>query len=94
MKKIDDPKKQSAIALKKAQTHIKNILTMIDDDEYCIDIVEQILAVNGLLRSASEKILKNHMRTCFSEGMNTKNPEYKEKLIQEVLNVVNFSGKK
>lgn len=94
MKRIDDPKIQASIALKKAQTHIGKILTMIEQDEYCIDVVEQILAVNGLLRSASEKVLKNHMRTCFTEGMNAKNPEYKEKLIQEVLNVVNFSNKK
>lgn len=94
MKKIDDPKKQASIALKKAQTHIKKVLTMIDDDEYCIDIVEQILAVNGLLKSASEKILKNHMRSCFMEGMHSTNKEHKEQLIDEVLHVVNLSGKK
>jgi CsoR family transcriptional regulator, copper-sensing transcriptional repressor len=94
MKKIDDPKKQASIALKKAQTHIKNILDMIDNDEYCIDILTQISAVNGLVKSASDSMLKNHMRTCFMHGMATDDNNQKEALIGEVLNVINLSGKK
>lgn len=93
MKKIDEPKKQAAIALKKAQSQIKNILAMIEDDRYCIDIMVQISAANGLLKSASEKMLKNHMRTCFVEGMKTKDNNIKEKLIKEVLDVANLSNK-
>jgi DNA-binding FrmR family transcriptional regulator len=98
MTKINDPKKQAAIALKKSQTHIKKIITMIDNDEYCIDILEQILAVNGLLKSASEKILKNHLHTCFVEGMEHAGHSHnghkdKEKLLDEVITVINLSGK-
>lgn len=91
MKKIDDPKKQAAIALKKANSHIKNILTMLEEDQYCIDIMTQIAAANGLLKSAADKILKNHMRTCFKEGMENQTNEMKEQLIQEVLDVVNLN---
>ncbi|MBI2414408.1 metal-sensitive transcriptional regulator [candidate division WWE3 bacterium] len=93
MRKIDDPKKQASIALKKARTHINNVLTMIDKDVYCIDIVTQIASVSGLLKSASDKMLKNHMRTCFKDGMTTQNENTKEKLIQEVLEVVNLTKK-
>lgn len=91
MKKIDEPTKQAAIALKKAQTHIKNIIRMIENDEYCIDIMTQIASTNGLLKSASEKILKNHMRTCFAEGMKNKDRDVKEKMIKEVLDVINLN---
>jgi DNA-binding FrmR family transcriptional regulator len=93
MKKIDEPKKQAIIALKKAQTHLKNIIRMIDEDEYCIDVMTQIAAADGLLKSASEKILKNHMRTCFAEGMQNKDHVTKEKMIKEVLDVVNLNKK-
>lgn len=91
MKKIDEPKKQAVIALKKAQTHINNIIKMVEDDEYCIDVMTQIAAADGLLKSASEKILKNHMRTCFAEGMQNKDLGIKEKMIKEVLDVVNLN---
>lgn len=91
MRKIDDPKKQAAIALKKAKTHINNILDMIENDSYCIDVMTQLASVTGLLKSASDKMLKNHMRTCFKDGMSTQNETKKEKLIQEVLEVVNLA---
>jgi CsoR family transcriptional regulator, copper-sensing transcriptional repressor len=94
MKKIDDPHKQAIIALKKAQTHIKKVVEMIENESYCIDVMTQIAAANGLLKSASEKILKNHMRTCFAEGMETSNKESKERLIKEVLDVINLNGRK
>lgn len=93
MNKIDDPKKQAAIALKKAQTSITRILKMIEDDEYCIDIMEQILAVNGLIKSSSEKMLQNHLRTCFKTGMETADDAHKEQLISEVVEVLNLSKK-
>lgn len=93
MKKLNNPKKEAAIALKKAQTHIKKIVTMIEDDDYCIDIVEQILAIHGLLRSASSKILANHMRSCFLAGITARDDEEKEKLVKEIIDVLNMSHK-
>lgn len=91
--KNSDPRKKAIISLKKSQSHISKVLKMIDDDVYCIKIIEQIMAVNGLLRSASEKILQDHMRTCFMEGMSTTDGEHKEKMINEVLNVMSMSGR-
>lgn len=82
--------KDAGISLKKAQTHISKVLKMIEDDEYCIDILQQVLAVNGLIKSASEKILKNHLDHCFSEGMKTDNKERRAELINEVLSVVDL----
>ncbi|WKZ30532.1 MAG: metal-sensitive transcriptional regulator [Candidatus Dojkabacteria bacterium] len=84
-------KRQASIALKKARTHISKVLTMIEDDQYCVDVLQQIRAVEGLLKSASEKVLKNHMQTCFAEGMSTHDKKRKEILIQEVLDVVKIS---
>jgi len=83
-------RREASISLKKAQTHINKVLKMIEDEEYCIDILQQILAVNGLIKSASEKILKNHLDHCFSEGMKTDNQERKAELINEVLSVVDL----
>lgn len=93
MKKIDDPKKQATIALKKAQTHLKKIITMLDDGQYCIDIITQILAVNGLLKSASDKMIKQHMRTCFLHGMKGKDQCHQEEMIQEILNIMKLNAK-
>lgn len=87
-------KKDTSIALKKAQTSINNIIKMIDEDKYCIDILQQILAVNGLLKSASNKILENHINTCFSEGMRSPSRDIKDKLVKELVEVINIGNKK
>jgi len=86
-------KKNSITALKKARASTNHILKMIDEDSYCIDILQQILAVNGLLKSASAKILENHLNTCFIEGMGSSSKKIKENLVKEVLDVIKLGGK-
>lgn len=94
MTKVTDPKKRAAIALRKAQSHIERVLHMIDEDEYCITILEQILAVNGLTQAASRDILRNHLNTCFIHDMKTATTDQqRETLIDEVLTVVSLSKK-
>lgn len=93
MKKIDNPKKQADIALKKAQSHLKKIRAMLENDAYCIDIITQILAVNGLLRSASDKMFKQHLRTCFINGMKGENHCRQEEMIGEVLEIIKLTAK-
>lgn len=88
-----DQKQQIDIALKKAKTSIEKIQKMMAEDRYCIDVLQQILAVQGLLKSSSEKILTSHLHTCFAEGMSTKDHDKKERLIQELTQVMKMTGK-
>lgn len=87
-------KKLASTSLKKAQTHINKVLKMIEEDQYCIDVLQQILAVNGLIKSASEKILNDHLNHCFAEGMTTKDEKRREELVREVLSVVDLGRRK
>lgn len=87
-------KKLATISLKKAQTHINKVVKMIENDEYCIDVLQQILAINGLIKSASEKILNDHLNHCFTEGMNTNDEKRRAELVKEVLSVVDLSKRK
>lgn len=88
-----DNKKNTLIALKKAQSSISKIIKMLDEDKYCIDVLQQINAVSGLLKSASNKILENHLNTCFTEGLNHKDENEKNKLVKEVLEVISRGNK-
>lgn len=87
-------KKLASTSLKKAQTHINKVLKMIEEDQYCIDVLQQILAVNGLIKSASKKILNDHLNHCFAEGMTTKDEKRREELVREVLSVVDLGRRK
>ena len=85
--------KQILIALKKARSHLVNVIKMTDDKKYCIDIMQQNLAVIGLLRSAHQMLMENHLNTCFKAAMATKNEKRKQEMTQEILKVVKLLNK-
>ncbi len=66
---------------------------MVSEDAYCIDILQQILAVDGLLKSSSEKLLDNHLRCCFASGMESAAVEKKDQLVNELVKVMHISRK-
>lgn len=55
--------------LKTARGQIDGILKMIDDDRYCMDIANQVLAVRSLLTKANTEILKAHMQQCVRQAV-------------------------
>lgn len=73
--------------LRKTRSLIDKIQQMIDGDEYCINIMQQNLAAIGMLRSAHGELMKNHLATCFTEGMKTKDPKKQELLVVEITKV-------
>jgi len=93
MKHSSDDKQDVIIALKKAKGHIETILLMLEKGEYCVDIMQQNLAVIGLLKSVHAKLLENHLHTCFTHGMNSNNPKRKEAMIEEIAKVMRMGNR-
>ncbi len=50
--------------LQTAQGHLKKVLSMVEDDTYCIDILNQSKAVQQALRKVDELVLDRHLRSC------------------------------
>jgi len=86
-------RKKAMVALKKARTSTDNIIKMIESGDYCVDIIQQNLAVMGLLKSAHKILLENHLRTCFSNAMNAKNEKIKKDMIDEIIKISKFGSK-
>jgi len=55
--------------LKTARGHLDAVIRMIDDDEYCPDVMKQLSAVQGSLERASRIVLRNHLETCVAAAM-------------------------
>lgn len=86
-------KQKTLINFKKGQSLIEKIIKMIEKDEYCIDIMQQNLAVLGLLKSAHQMLMENHLNTCFKKAMATKNEKRKQEMIQEILRATKLFNK-
>ena len=63
--------------LKIARGQLDGILQMIDEDRYCVDISNQLLATQALLKRVNQEILRAHIRGCVREGLHTDEPNPK-----------------
>lgn len=89
----DIQKEKVATNYKKAQSLLKKIAKMLDEDRYCIDIMHQNLAVMGLLRSAHQMLMEQHLNSCFRSAMESGNEKKKQTMIDEMLKVASLSRK-
>ncbi len=86
-------KELSLTNFKKARSHVDKIISMIEEDKYCIDIMQQNLAVIGLLRSANSMIMEGHLRGCFTDAFNSDSAKKHDQMIDEILKVTKLSNK-
>ncbi|MDD4070446.1 MAG: metal-sensing transcriptional repressor [Candidatus Izemoplasmatales bacterium] len=71
--------------LKTAKGQIEAVIRMTEEDRYCVDIANQILAVEALLKKANLTILKQHLNTCVKESL--ENQSFPEK-VDEIINIL------
>lgn len=71
--------------LKTARGQIDGILKMIEEDRYCLDISNQIMASQAILTKVNKEILRSHMEHCVKDAIEEGQGEDK---IQEVLDVI------
>jgi len=90
---MPNQKEKTLINFKKAQSLISKIIKMVEANEYCIDIMQQNLAVIGLLKSTHQMLMENHLKTCFKTAMATKNEKRKQAMTQEILRVTKLLNK-
>ncbi len=53
--------------LKRIEGQIRGISRMIEEDQYCDDILNQITAVRSALAGVQEELLVAHLNSCVSE---------------------------
>ena len=90
---MTNKKQKTLINFKKANTLVSKIIEMMENDKYCIDIMQQNLAVIGMLKSANQMLLENHLNTCFKTAIESKKEKRKQEMIEEILKVIKLSNK-
>jgi len=81
-------KKEAALKLaKQAKGTLETVITMIEADTYCPEIIQQADSVIGLLRSVERELLAGHLDTCAMERLK----ENKELAIKELMKIYRLS---
>jgi CsoR family transcriptional regulator, copper-sensing transcriptional repressor len=73
--------------LKNVAGHINGIITMVEQDRYCIDVIKQIQASQAALAKVSQIILDNHLHTCLTTAIRGEDLAERERVLSEISEV-------
>ncbi|AWI05463.1 metal-sensing transcriptional repressor [Clostridium drakei] len=80
---MNEEKKKAIQALKTSKGQIEGIIKMIEDGRYCIDISNQMVAAQSLLKKANLLILRQHLNHCVKDAfINNKGNEKVDEIIE------------
>ncbi|MFC2030580.1 metal-sensitive transcriptional regulator [Chloroflexota bacterium] len=73
--------------LKSIEGHVRGVQRMVDDGAYCMDIINQNLAVQRALEKVNSLLLERHLQTCVTTAIRGDDPAERERVITEILSV-------
>ena len=77
--------------LKSIEGHVRGVTRMLEEDQYCTDIIRQILAVQGALEKLNLLILEGHLQDCVTTAIHSEDVAERERVIHELLGVFETS---
>jgi DNA-binding FrmR family transcriptional regulator len=88
----DDEKKKLNNRLRRVIGQVEAVGRMIEDEEYCVDILMQLSAATGALNKVGQIILEQHIRTCVSDAIKSGNAKERDEKIEELMTVFRKYG--
>lgn len=70
--------------LNRIEGQVRGVKGMLERDAYCVDILNQVSAINSALNSFSKELLGNHIRTCVVENVRSGNDEVIDELVKTI----------
>lgn len=84
----DPVKKSAALRLSRIEGQVRGIGRMIDDERYCIDVLNQIEAVKAALKKVQDEILRDHIETCVEHAIVSGDTKDQRRKVAELVEVL------
>lgn len=79
--------------LSSAAGHIKGVEKMVNNDAYCIDVIQQIQAVQAAMNKVSSIMLESHLNSCVITAIQGEDARERERVLAEITSVFEVSSK-
>ena len=89
----DDQKKQLLSRLRRIEGQAGGLARMVEADKYCVDILQQMAAVQGALAQASKMLVRSHLETCVVDAFKSRKVEERERVIAELVDLFARTGR-
>jgi CsoR family transcriptional regulator, copper-sensing transcriptional repressor len=77
--------------LRRIEGQVRGLQRMVDEDQYCIDILTQVNSVTAALRAVGMGLLDDHVRHCVADSIAAGDGE--EKVAELMAAVTRFAGR-
>lgn len=79
--------------LRSIEGHVRAVQRMLEEDRCCLEVIRQTLAIRRALDRVSQLLVSSHVRDCLSvQGSGGTTAEH-ERVIQELLQVLELSNR-
>jgi DNA-binding FrmR family transcriptional regulator len=80
-------KQDALFRLKSILGHVHGVIRMLEREEYCIDVIKQVAAIEVALKKVNAVLLQNHLDTCVTVAVNEKIPAVRSRVVRELLEI-------
>jgi DNA-binding FrmR family transcriptional regulator len=79
--------KKAGASLKRIEGQVRGVQKMIEENRYCIDVVNQIEAVRAALSRVEADLLRQHLQICVQQAFASKASGEQDRVIEELIDV-------
>ena len=90
---IEDIKKRALHRTSILEGQVRGLAKMIENEDYCIDIIGQSRAIQNALESLNKLLLENHLRTHVTHMFDSGAEDDREQAVAELLRAFDFDGR-
>lgn len=74
--------------LKTVRGQLDGLIRMVEDDRYCIDVSNQIMASQAILRNVNREVLHAHLNCCVKDAFLEGDAENAKQKVEEIIGVM------
>jgi len=75
--------------LKRAEGHLRRVIEMFDEGRSCLDLAQQLHAVESAVREAKKTLIRDHIDHCLEQAVESPGREAKA-VIQEFKEITKY----
>jgi len=64
-----EDKKSLLNRLNRIEGQVRGLKRLVEENAYCTDIINQVMAVNSALNSVNKELLAEHIKSCVTEDI-------------------------
>lgn len=85
---VKEKKKLILARLNRIGGQINGVREMVENDRYCLDILQQISSIHEALRGAAKILMRNYLEVCVTNALRLKKREKQDKIYNELMDII------